>query len=124
MVDQYGKYVVVDDIHINSKLSEGEDLADLGGTILAYAAWQAATTGQHLLPIDGLTPDQRFFVGFAQWACGSRRPEALRAGALTDPHSPGRYRINGVVVNMPEFGQAFSCPAKAALVKAKPCRVW
>jgi endothelin-converting enzyme/putative endopeptidase len=124
VTDQYARYVVVDDIHINSKLTEGEDIADLGGTVLAYIAWKAATQGQVLKDQDGFSPDQRFFVGLAQWACGSTRPEALRERATTDPHSPGRYRINGVVVNMPEFGKAFSCPAGAPMVSAKPCRIW
>lgn len=124
VVDQYAKYVVVDDIHINSKLTEGEDLADLGGTVLAYIAWQAATSNQRLRPVDGYTPDQRFFVGLAQWACESTRPEQLREQALTNPHSPGKYRINGVVTNMPEFAQAFSCKAGQPMTKARPCKVW
>jgi len=94
-------------VHINSKLTLGEDVADLGGEILAYMAWKEATKDKHLGPIDNLTPDQRFFVGFAQWACENDRPENARLRALTDPHSPAQYRINGVVVNMPEFGQAF-----------------
>jgi putative endopeptidase len=124
--DQYAKYVVVDDIHINSKLTLGEDVADLGGEILAYMAWQDATKGQTLAPRDGLTPEQRFFVGFAQWACENDRPEELRVRAATDPHSPAEYRINGVVVNMPEFAKAFAC--KAAQPMTKPteevCKVW
>jgi putative endopeptidase len=126
VVDQYGTYVVVDDIKINSKLTEGEDVADLGGTILAYVAWQNATKGSALSSQDGLTPDQRFFVGFAQWACENQRPENQRVNAVTDPHSPGKYRINGVVVNMPEFGTAFGCKAGAPMIKPsdKVCRVW
>jgi endothelin-converting enzyme/putative endopeptidase len=124
--DQYAQYVVVDDIHINSKLTLGEDVADLGGEILAYMAWKAATKGKNLGPVDGLTPDQRFFVGFAQWACDNERPEEMRVRALTDPHSPARYRINGVVVNMTEFSQAFGCKAGAPMVKPqdKVCKVW
>src|SRR5260370_21704941 len=66
--DQYAQYVVVDDIHINSKLTLGEDVADLGGEILGYIAWKAATKGKDLAPVEDLTPDQRFFVGFPQWA--------------------------------------------------------
>jgi endothelin-converting enzyme/putative endopeptidase len=79
-----------------------------------------------LEPIEGLTPDQRFFVGLAQWACENQRPENLRVSAATNPHSPGRYRINGVVVNMPEFAKAFQCKDGAALKKApgKVCKVW
>jgi len=126
VVDQYGQYVIVDDIKINSKLTEGEDVADLGGTILAYVAWKDATKGTTLADADGLTPDQRFFIGFAQWACENQRPENLRVNALTNPHSPGRYRINGVVVNMPEFGKAFGCKPGQTMVKpeAAACRVW
>jgi endothelin-converting enzyme/putative endopeptidase len=124
--DQYAQYVVVDDVHINSQLTLGEDVADLGGEILAYMAWKDATKDKQLDPIDGLTPDQRFFVGFAQWACSNDRPEELRVRAATDPHSPPQYRINGVVVNMPEFSKAFQCKAGQPMLKPeeKVCRVW
>jgi putative endopeptidase len=122
--DQYAKYVVVDDIKINSKLTLGEDVADLGGTILAYIAWKEATKSQDLKEADGLTPEQRFFVGFAQWACENERDENKRLNALTDPHSPGKYRINGVVVNMPEFAKAFGCKAGQPLVTENICRIW
>jgi putative endopeptidase len=124
--DQYANYVVVDDIHINSKLTLGEDVADLGGEILAYLAWQNATKTQSLQPRDGLTPEQRFFIGFAQWACENNRPEEMRVRAVTDPHSPGEYRINGVVVNMPEFAKAFACKAGQPMTKPaeKVCKVW
>jgi putative endopeptidase len=126
VVDQYAQYVVVDDIHINSKLTEGEDVADLGGTILAYIAWKDATKDMTLQQRDGLTPDQRFFVGFAQWACENTRPENDRVQAVTDPHSPGKYRINGVVVNMPEFAATFACKTGQPMVKPpdKVCHVW
>ncbi len=126
VVDQYAKYVVLDDIHINSKLTEGEDVADLGGTILAYIAWKSADQSKQLSNQDGLTPDQRFFVGFAQWACENDRPEDMRARAMTDPHSPPKYRINGVVVNIPEFGAAFGCKSGSPMVKPadKVCKVW
>ena len=122
--DQYSQYTVVDDIKINGKLTVGEDAADLGGTILAYMAWKDATKGQNLQPIDGFTPDQRFFIGMAQWACGDERPENKRLSAVTDPHSPNEYRINGVVSNMPEFGAAFSCKLGQPMVREKACRVW
>jgi len=124
IVDQYAQYVVVDEVHINSRLTLGEDVADLGGLILAHMAWRAQVAGQTLQAKDGLSPEQRFFVGYAQWACENQRPENLRLKAKTDPHSPGRYRVNGIVVNMPEFAHAFSCPVGAPLVKKDPCRVW
>jgi endothelin-converting enzyme/putative endopeptidase len=122
--DQYASYIVVDDIHINSKLTSGEDVADLGGTLLAYIAWKKQTEGQHLASIDGFTPDQRFFVGMAQWACENDRPENLRLRAATDPHSPAFARINGVVSNLPQFQQAFSCKAGQPMVHTPTCKVW
>jgi len=122
--DQYAQYVIVDDIHINSKLTSGEDVADLGGEVLAYIAWKKANAAQHLEPHDGFTPEQRFFIGFGQWACTNERPEQLRVQAITDPHSPGKDRINGVVVNMPDFRQAFACKPGQKMVSEKVCRVW
>jgi endothelin-converting enzyme/putative endopeptidase len=126
VVNQYALYVVVDDVHINSKLTLGEDVADLGGEILAYMAWKNATKDLNLHPIDGLTPEQRFFIGFAQWDCANERPEDLRVRAMTDPHSPGVYRINGVVANMPEFSRAFSCKPGQPMTKPAEtvCKVW
>ena len=122
--DQYAGYVIVDDIHINSKLTSGEDVADIGGTLLAYMAWKKQTEGMKLTTVDGFTPDQRFFVGMAQWACEEQRPENLRVSALTNPHSPGFARINGVVTNLPQFATAFGCKLGQPMVKAKVCKVW
>jgi endothelin-converting enzyme/putative endopeptidase len=124
VADQYAQYVIVDDIKINSKLTLGEDVADLGGLILAWMAWKAQTAGQSLSSRDGLTPEQRFFVGYAQWACENVRPEERRVTAATDPHSPGKYRVNGLVINMPEFQQAFACGPGKPLHKEPVCRVW
>ena len=124
VVDQYAQYTIVDDIKINSKLTEGEDVADLGGLILAWVAWKAQIQGKQLENREGFTPEQRFFIGYAQWACENDRPENLRASAITNPHSPGKYRVNGLVVNMPEFQQAFSCKAGQPMVKENRCRVW
>ncbi|MCU1349459.1 MAG: peptidase [Acidobacteria bacterium] len=122
--EQYGQYTIVDDTKINSKLTSGEDVADLGGTLLAYIAWKEATAHEDLQPVDGYTPDQRFFIGFAQWACENQRPENLRANAITNQHSPGRYRINGIVSNLPQFQKAFNCGEKAPMVREKACRIW
>jgi len=124
VADQYAEYPVIDELRINSRMTLGEDLADLAGTTLAWDAWLRATRGQALERRDGLTPEQRFFVGFAQWACGNTRPEAQRLRVLTDVHSPLRWRVNGVVANLPEFARAFSCAAGAPMVREKPCRVW
>jgi len=124
IADQYAQYVIVDDIKINSKLTLGEDVADVGGLVLAWMAWKAETVDKKLEDRDGMTPEQRFFVGYAQWACENDRPENLRVKALTDPHSPGKYRVNGLVVNMPEFEKAFSCKAGSPMAAVKRCRVW
>ncbi|HTG32254.1 MAG TPA: M13 family metallopeptidase [Thermoanaerobaculia bacterium] len=126
VADQYAQYTVVDDIKINSQLTLGEDVADLGGTLLAYLAWKEETKNQKLETRDGLTPEQRFFVGFAQWDCGGDRPEARRLSARVNPHSPHEFRINGVVVNMPQFAQAFACKPGQPMFKepAKVCTVW
>jgi putative endopeptidase len=122
--DQYSQYVIVDDVKINGKLTLGEDVADLGGLILAYVAWKADTQGQNLEPIDGFTPEQRFFIGYAQSWCSNERDETKRLRATVDPHSPEKYRSNGVVSNMPEFQQAFHCKPGSAMVRENRCRVW
>ena len=124
--DQYSKYVAVENMHINGKLTLGENVADLGGEILAYVAWRDATKDKKLQAMDGFTPEQRFFIGYAQWDCANDRPEELQLRTNTDPHSPAEFRINGVVVNMPEFAHAFSCKTGQPMVNdaAKICRVW
>ena len=124
--DQYSSYVSVEDVHLNGKLTLGENVADLGGEILAFMAWQSKTKAMDLQPVDGLTPEQRFFVGYAQWDCANERPDDLRLRAATDPHSPAKYRINGVVVNMPEFARAFGCKAGQPMVRPpeQVCKVW
>jgi putative endopeptidase len=122
--DQYSTYTIVDDIKINGKLTLGEDVADLGGLLLAYVAWKDDTKGQELEPIEGLTPDQRFFVGYGQSWCGHTRDETKRLRATVDPHSPEKYRTNGVVSNMPEFQQAFHCKSGSPMVNQNRCRVW
>jgi putative endopeptidase len=122
--NQYSNYVIIDDIKINGKLTLGEDVADLGGLILAYRAWKEDTKGQKLEPIDSLTPEQRFFIGYGQSWCGQTRDETKRLRATVDPHSPERYRTNGVVSNMPEFQEAFHCKAGAPMVNENRCSVW
>jgi putative endopeptidase len=122
--DQYSTYTIVDDIKINGKLTLGEDVADLGGLILAYMAWKADTKGQNLQPLDDLTPDQRFFVGYGQSWCGESRDETKRMRATVDPHSPEKYRTNGVVSNMPQFQEAFHCKTGSPMVNQNRCSVW
>ncbi|HYL75117.1 MAG TPA: M13 family metallopeptidase [Bryobacteraceae bacterium] len=122
--DQYSQYTVVDEVKSNGKLTLGEDVADLGGTFLAYLAWKSATAGENLQSKDGFTPDQRYFIGMAQWACGDERPESKRQTTITDPHSQLEFRVNGVVSNMPEFGRAFSCKVGQPMVNEHQCKVW
>ncbi len=122
--DQYSGYTIIDDIKINGKLTLGEDVADLGGLLLAYMAWKDDTKAETLQPIDGLTPEQRFFVGYGQSWCGETRDETKRLRATVDPHSPEKYRTNGVVSNMPEFQEAFHCKAGSPMVNPNRCRIW
>ncbi len=123
VADEYSGFTSVDDIKLNGRLTLGENTADNGGVRIAYMALEAALNGKHE-KVDGLTPEQRFFLGYAQVWCENIRPEELRSRAVTDPHSPGRFRVNGTVVNMPEFKQAFSCKAGQPMVHADSCRVW
>jgi len=122
--DQYSQYTVIDDIKINGKLTLGEDVADLGGTLLAYLAWKEATKDQKRESIDGFTPDQRFFIAYGQQWCSSNKDETKRLRAAIDPHSPDQYRANGVVSNMPEFREAFHCKLGQPMVRENACRVW
>ncbi|MGB8013565.1 MAG: M13 family metallopeptidase [Terriglobales bacterium] len=124
VVDQYSGYTIIDDIKINGKLTDGEDLADLGGTLLAYLAWKEDTKGQDLKPLDGLTPEQRFFVAYGQGWCTNERDENKRLRATVDPHSPEKYRANGVLSNMKEFREAFHCQPGQPMVRENACRVW
>lgn len=124
VVDQYSGYVAVDKIHINGKLTLGENVADLGGVRLGYVALMSILAKKPVGPIGGFTPAQRYFIAYAQSWCGATRPESIRLRTATDPHSPPQFRVNGVVSDMPEFRAAFSCKADAPMVRAKVCRVW
>jgi endothelin-converting enzyme/putative endopeptidase len=124
VANQYGGYTAVGDVKVNGKLTLGENVADNGGLRLAWMALMELMKSKQLARADGLSPEQRFFVGWAQMWCENRSDEAARLSAQTNPHSPGRYRTNGVVANMPEFAKAFSCPATAKMVQEKACRVW
>ncbi len=124
VVDQYSGYTIIDDIKINGKLTNGEDLADLGGTLLAYLAWKEETKNQKLETLDDLTPEQRFFVAYGQSWCTNEHDETKRLRATVDPHSPDKYRANGVVSNMSEFRAAFHCKPGQPMVRENSCRVW
>jgi putative endopeptidase len=123
-VQQYGSYTAIDDVKLNGKLTLGENTADNGGLRLAYMALMNRLAGKEPEKRDGFTAEQRFFLGWGQIWCENRTPEVARLRAQTDPHSPGRYRVNGVVSNMPEFQKAFACGTGAPMVRNPACRVW
>lgn len=127
IADEYSGFTVAGgDVHLNGKLTLGENTADNGGVRIAYMALMQtlADAAKKPVPIDGFPPEQRFFLGFAQVWCQNETEESARLRATVDPHSPGRYRVNGVVANMPEFQQAFACKAGDAMVRENACRVW
>jgi predicted metalloendopeptidase len=123
VADEYSNFSPVEGVKLNGRLTLGENTADNGGMRIAYMALQEALKGKNE-KIDGFTPDQRLFLGFAQVWCENMAPQEARNRAMTDPHSPGRFRTIGTVENMPEFQKAFSCKATEAMVSANACRVW
>ncbi len=127
IVNEYGNFVAVDDVHINGKLTLGENTADNGGLLLAYIAYLERAKKSNVdinAKVDGFTSPQRFYIAWAQNWCANDRPEALRTAVLTDPHSPDRFRANGPVVNQPGFAGAFACKTGSPMVPVKSCRVW
>jgi putative endopeptidase len=128
VADEYSSFVAVDDLHLNGRLTLGENTADNGGARVALMALEHMIaedkTGKEGEKIDGYTPEQRFFLGFARVWCEKRRPETARTRVFTDPHSPGKYRIDGVVQNMPEFEKAWGCKAGQPMVSENACHVW
>jgi len=124
IVEQYGGYAAVGDLKLNGKLTLGENVADNGGMRIAYRALMDMLGDGKAEPIGGFTPAQRFFLGHAQVWCANISEEEARLRAQTDTHSLARYRVNGVVANMPEFAEAFSCKEGSPMVRANACRVW
>jgi predicted metalloendopeptidase len=124
--EQYGSYVAVDTLRVNGKLTLGENLADVVGVSVAYEALQRALKGKPRETIDGFTPEQRFFLAYAQARLSVLRPEQARVLVATDPHSPGRFRVNGPLSNMPEFAQAFACKEGDPMVRTQSlrARIW
>ena len=121
-VNQYSQYTVVDDIKVNGKLTLGENIADNGGLQLSYKAFESRSSKD--AAIDGFSSEQRFFLGWAQWRCMNATDKSARLLARTDPHSPGKWRVNGVVSNMPGFAKAYRCKTGDAMANAQPCRLW
>ena len=126
VVSQYDAYTVLDTLHVNGKLTLGENLADLGGLAIAYEAFKKTPQGKTTTKIEGFTPDQRFFLSWAQVWRSSYLPETAAQLILTDPHSPNQYRTNGIVSNMDEFYKAFDVKPGDKMYKPvdKRIRIW
>jgi endothelin-converting enzyme/putative endopeptidase len=126
-VNEYGSFSPVPGIELNGRLTLGENTADNGGVRLAYLALLDDLTKEKKPlndEVDGYTEAQQFFLGFAQVWCENQRPEETRLLTQTDPHSPAKFRVDGVVPNLPEFSAAFGCKAPDPMFSAKGCRVW
>jgi endothelin-converting enzyme/putative endopeptidase len=126
---QYSGFSPVDDgngkpLYLNGKLTLGENVADNGGLRFAYAAYFKSQEGKELKVVDGFTPEQRVFLGYAISRCENVTPQTSRLLIVTDPHSPGKFRLLGPIENMQEFQSAFSCKAGQPMVPEKRCRVW
>jgi putative endopeptidase len=127
VVDQYAHYEAVPGVHLNGKLTAGENIADNGGVKLAYQAYQTWRAAQKSPPpreVEGYTDDQLYFMAYAQSWCDKMTPEVLETRAHSNPHSPPMWRVNGVIVNQPGFGPAFKCAAGKPMNPGKQCSVW
>jgi putative endopeptidase len=126
VVGQFDGYVALDTMHVNGRLTLGENIADLGGLAIAYRAYEKSLEGKERKVIDGFTPEQRFFIGFARQWRSKQRPEMLRNRVLTDPHSPNFWRVDGPISNLPEFAKAFGCKQGDAMVRpdSLQARIW
>jgi predicted metalloendopeptidase len=123
MIDQYNSYNPIDDLHVQGALTLGENIADLGGLTVAYRAYQNSLAGKTAPVIDGFTGEKRLFIGWAQVWRNKARDEALRQMLITDPHSPGMYRVQGILSNMPEFYQAYDVKAGDGMYRPEAQRV-
>ena len=123
---QYDAFSPLDSVHVNGKLTMGENLADIGGLTIAYQAFQKTAEAKGGTSLDGFTPDQRFFLAWAQIWRTNIRPEAARQQVQTDPHSPAQFRTNGPLMNMPEFYKAFGCKPTDKMERptAEQARIW
>ena len=122
---QYSEYNATPDLKLNGKLTLGENVADNGGLRIAYMALMDTLAGKKPEKIDGFTAEQRLFLGWGQIWCQNQTEQIRRMYAQTDPHSPGQWRVNGAVSNMPEFQQAFGCKVGVPMVRGEnACRVW
>jgi putative endopeptidase len=124
VADEYSGFEATPGVHINGNLTLGENTADNGGLRIALMALESTLDGKKGETVNGFSPVQQFFVSFGQVWCANLTPQALRLQAQSNPHSTPKYRVNGVVSNMPEFQKAFNCKAGQPMVRANACRVW
>lgn len=125
VTNQFNGYQIQPNLNINGKLTLGENIADLGGLTMAYEAYKKSLVGKSEPgKIDGFTPEQRFFLGWAQVWADKTTDEFARQQVLTDPHSNARYRVNGPLSNLPQFAQAFGCKPGQAMVRNDICKIW
>ncbi len=128
IADEYSGFVAVKDdkgeVHLNGRLTLGENTADNGGVTIAYLALTDLLAAAPAKPIDGYTPQQRFFISYGQIWCQNVTDQEARRLAIIDPHSPGRWRVNGVVQNSAGFAEAFGCKSGQPMVRENACRVW
>lgn len=126
VVNQFSQFEVEKGLNENGKLVVGESIADLGGLVIAYAAFQKALEGKPRKVIDGYTPEQRFFLGYARGWATNIRPEFARLLTNVDPHPLPKFRVNGPLSNMPQFAEAFSCKAGDTMVRPEKerCQIW
>jgi putative endopeptidase len=124
VVNQFNGYEVEPGLHQNGKLVLGESIGDLGGVAIAYAAYEKSIEGKRPKDIDGFTPEQRFFLGWAQVWGTNQRAEAARLQTNTDPHPLARFRGNGPLSNMEAFAKAFGCKKGDAMVREQLCKIW
>ena len=126
-LDQYAKYEAVPGVHLDGKLTAGENIADNGGVKLAYEGYKAYRSKLQPPPpheVEGFTDDQLYFLGYGQSWCDKATPESLETMAHVNPHSPPKWRVDGPLSNMPEFAAAFRCAAGSKMVRANRCEVW
>ncbi|MCX6291416.1 MAG: M13 family metallopeptidase [Bacteroidetes bacterium] len=126
IINQYSKFTVLDTLHVNGELTLGENIADLGGITIAYEAFKRTEEGKSTEKIDGFTPDQRFFLGFARIWASNIRPEEAARRIIVDPHSPAQYRVNGSLSNIAEFYSAFGIKEGDAMYRPENerAKIW
>ncbi|MGH7596927.1 MAG: M13 family metallopeptidase, partial [bacterium] len=126
VVEQFNNFLAIDTLHVNGKLTLGENIADLGGLAIAYEGLMKALENKRVQPLDGFTPEQRFFLSWAQIWRVNYRPESMRLQVLTNVHAPGNFRVLGPLANMPEFYLAFSVAETDAMFQpeAQRSKIW